>query len=79
MWEVVAFLRIHRVIAHGGTCANYCAFTMCEGVLLRLLVKGPDFKVPSQYSWEIVAQRPFKLGCIELVTLATHIRQSKEV
>ena len=38
---------------------------MCEGVLLWLLVKEPNFKVPSQYSWEIVAQRPFQLGRIE--------------
>ena len=27
--------------------------------------KEPNFKVPSQYSWEIVAQRLFKLGRIE--------------
>ena len=63
MWEVfVAFLRIHRVAVDGCTCAYYCTFAMCEGVLLWLLVKEPNFKVPSQYSWEIVAQRPFKLG-----------------
>ena len=30
-----------------------------------LLVKEPNFKIPSQYSWEIVAQSPFKLGRIE--------------
>ena len=66
MWEVcVAFLRIHRVTADGCTCANYCTFTMCEGVLPWLLVEESNFKVPSQYSWEIVAQRPFKLGRIE--------------
>ena len=65
-WEVfVAFLRIHCATADGCTCANYCTFTMCEGVLLWLLVTEPKFKVPSQYSWEIVAQRPFKLGRIE--------------
>ena len=65
-WEAfAAFLRIHRVTADGCTCANYCTFAMCEGVLPWLLVKEPNFKVPSQYSWEIVAQRPFKLGRIE--------------
>ena len=65
-WEVfVAFLRILRVTADGCICANYCTFAMCEGVLLWLLVKEPNFKVPSQCSWEIVAQRPFKLGRIE--------------
>ena len=43
-WEVfVAFLRIHRVTADGCTCANYCTFAMCEGVLLWLLVKEPNF------------------------------------
>ena len=48
-WEVfVAFLRIHRVTADGCTCANYCTFAMCEGVLLWLFVKEPNFKVPSQ-------------------------------
>ena len=61
----VAFLRSHRVTADGCTCANYCMFAMCEAVLPWLLVKEPKFKVPSQYSWEIVAQRPFKLGRIE--------------
>ena len=66
MWEVfVAFLRIHRVTADGCTCANYCMLAMCVGVLLWLLVKEPNFKVPSQCSWEIVAQHPFKLGRIE--------------
>ena len=65
-WEVFeAFLCIHPMTADGRTCANYCTFAMCEGVLLWLLVKEPNFKVPSQYSWEIVAQRPFKLGRIE--------------
>ena len=50
-WEVfVAFLRIHRVTADGCTCANYCTFAMCEGVLLWLLVKEPNFMVPCQYS-----------------------------
>ena len=33
--------------------------------MLWLLIKEPDFKVLSQYSWEIVARRPFKLGRIE--------------
>ena len=47
------------------TCANYCTFAMCEGVLQWLLVKEPNFKVASQKSWEIVAERPFKLGRIE--------------
>ena len=61
----VAFLRIHRVIAGGCTCVNYCAFAMCEGVLLWLQFKEPDFEVPSQYSWEILAPRPFKLGGVE--------------
>ena len=65
-WEVfAAFLRIHRVTADGCTCANYCTFAMCEGVLLWLLVKEPNFKVPSQYSWGIVAQRHFNLGRVE--------------
>ena len=48
-WEVfVAFLCIHRVTADRCTCANYCTFAMCEGVLLWLLAKEPNFKVPSQ-------------------------------
>ena len=63
--EFVAFLRIHRVTTDGCTCANYCMFAMCEGVLLWLLVREPKSKVPSQYSWEIVAQRPLELGRIE--------------
>ena len=65
-WKVfIAFLRIHRVTVDGCTCANYCTFAMCEAVLLWLLVQKLTFKVPSQYSLEIVAQCPFKLGCIE--------------
>ena len=52
------------MVADGCTCANYCTFVTCEAVLLWL-VKEPNFKVPSQYYWEIVAQRPFKLGRIE--------------
>ena len=64
-WEIfVAFLCIYRVTADGCTCANYCTFAMCEGVLLWLLVREANFKVPSQYSRQIVAQRPFKLGRI---------------
>ena len=59
------FLRIHHVTADGCPCANYCTFAMCEGGLLWLLVKEPNFKVPSQYSWDIVAQCPLKLGRIE--------------
>ena len=64
-WEVFVFLRIHRVTVDGCTCASYCTFAKCEGVLPWLLIKQPNFKVPSQYSSEIVAQRPFKLGRIE--------------
>ena len=86
-WEVfVAFLRIHRVAADGCTCANYCTFTMCEGVLMWLLVKEPNSKVPSQYYWEIIAQRPFKLGRIECKVTAraepsrkVHTRQSQKL
>ena len=79
-WEVfVAFLRIHRVTVDGCTCANCCTFAMCEGVLLWLLVKELIFKVPSQHSWEIVAQRPFQVGRIErkvtaLVEPSTKVR-----
>ena len=63
--EFAAFLRIHRVVVDGCTFANYCTFTVCEGVLLWLLAKEPNFKIPSQYSWEIVAQRRFNWGRIE--------------
>ena len=46
-WEVfVAFLRIHRVTVDGCTCANYCTFAMCEGVLLWLLVKKLNLRYP---------------------------------
>ena len=38
---------------------------MCEGVLLWYIVKVLGFKVPTQYSWELIAERPFKLGCVE--------------
>ena len=51
-----------------------------------LLLKEPKFKVPSQYSWEIVAQRPFKLGRIERKVAAraepsrkVHTRQSQKL
>ena len=54
--KFVAFLRIHHVTAEGCTCANYCTFAMCEGVLLWLLVREPKLKVPSRFSWEIVPQ-----------------------
>ena len=62
MWEgFVAFLCIHRVTADGCTRGHYFTFSMCEGVLPWLLVKETHFKVPSQHSWEIVAQHPFKV------------------
>ena len=63
-----AFLCVHHVTTHGFICANCSIFVMCEGMLLWLLVKEPDYKLPFQYSWEIVAQPPFKLGHILIVT-----------
>ena len=63
--DFVAFLRVHHMTADGCPCANYCTFAVCEGVLLWFLVKEPDFEVPSEYSWEVVAWRPFKVGHIE--------------
>ena len=38
---------------------------MCEGVLLWHILQVLGFKVPTQYSWELVAQQPFKLGRLE--------------
>ena len=43
---------------------------MCEGVLLWHIVKVPGFKVPTQQSWELIAQRPFKLGRVERLVTA---------
>ena len=60
--------RVYR--AHSSCFASYCTFTMCEGVLLWLFVGQPTSKVPSQYSWEIVAQCIFKLGRIERKVMA---------
>ena len=76
--EFVAFFRVLRVTANGCTCAKYCTFAICEGLLPWLLVKEPNFKVPSQYSWEMVAQRPFQLGCIEH-TVAARAEPRKKV
>ena len=54
-------------------------------MLLWLLVKEPDFKVPSQYSWAIFAKHPFKLSGIERKVTAraepltkAHTYQSKQ-
>ena len=87
MWEeFVAFLHIHHVTGDGCTCANHCTFAMCEGVLLWLLVREPNFEVPSQHSWEMVAQCHFKLGRIERKGTAcaepsrkVHTRQSQKL
>ena len=51
-WErFVSCLCIHRVMVQGCTFANYCAFAMCEGMLLWLLVKEPHFGVSQEDSW----------------------------
>ena len=68
--DFVAFMSIHRVNAERCTCPTYRTYAMCGGVLLSHIVKVPGFKVPTQYSWELIAQRPFKLGRVErLVTV----------
>ena len=48
--KLVAFLRIQRVTANSCTCANYCTFLMCEGVLPWLLVREAGVSVPFEYS-----------------------------
>ena len=59
-WEVfVAFLRIHRVTADGCTCANYCTFTMREGVLLWLLVKS---STDVDLQWSVTTFSIFAFG-----------------
>ena len=63
--DFVAFMSIHRVNAARCTCPTYGTYAMCEGALLWRIVKVPGFKVPTQYSRELIAQRPFKLGCVE--------------
>ena len=48
---------------------TYGTYARCEGVLLWHILKVLGFKVPTQYSWELIAQRSFKLGRVEhLVT-----------
>ena len=61
------------------TCAmynTYCTYTMCEGILLWVLVKVPDSKVPTQYSWDLIAQHPFKLGRMERL-VATRVEPAE--
>ena len=67
--DFVAFMSIHRANAERCTCPTYGTYAMCEAVLLWHIVKALGFKVPTQYSWELIAQRPFKLAHVErLVT-----------
>ena len=76
--DFVAFMSIHRVNVERCTCPTYGTYVMCEGILLWHIVKVPRFKVPTQYSWELIAQRPFQLGRVErlVTTRAERPKQS---
>ena len=51
--------------------ATSSTYAMCEGFFfLRFFVKVADFKVPMQYSWDVIAQCLFKLGHVEWLVIA---------
>ena len=54
----MVFIALSKMRRYGNLCS------------LWLLVKEPHFRVPSQYLWEIVSERPFTLGCTQRKVMA---------
>ena len=79
--QFLDFLRVHCVTVEACTCGTYCTLAVCEGCLLRLLVKEAGFKVPLRYFWRFDGSRPFKFGRVKrsVVTRveAPHVRAMK--